>query len=222
MADFATLPGGIYMGSDGNESVIADDLFPRGIFDNLILTFGGNDTVKAGRGFDVVDLGDGNDRGIGGNNDDTMLGGNGNDQLDGGQGRDVLDGGAGADLISGGQGDDALDGGAGNDIIDGGDGKDLIVGGAGDDMLSGGKGQDVFLFESGFGKDVVLDFQKGDTIAIEANINGSGISKASDLAAYVSGSGNTSTITIGDDTIRLVGVSKADLLQNLNDYVKIV
>ncbi|MGG5819304.1 calcium-binding protein [Falsiroseomonas sp. HW251] len=222
MTDFATLPGGIYMGTDGNDSVDADRLFPRGIFDNLILTFGGNDTVKAGKGFDAADLGAGDDSGLGSQGNDTLLGGTGNDSLDGAQGRDVLDGGDGNDVISGGQGDDRLSGGAGSDIIAGGDGKDLIIGGSGDDVMAGGKGQDVFLFESGFGKDVVLDFQKGDTIAIQANINGTGITKAADLAGYVSGNAASSTITIGDDTIKLVGVSKSDLLAHLNDYVKIV
>lgn len=222
MTDFATLPGGVYMGSDGNDSVDANADFPRGIFDNLILTFGGNDTVRAGLGSDVVDLGDGNDSGIGGLNDDTLIGGAGDDTIAGANGRDDLLGGVGNDLLSGGQGDDMLDGGAGSDVLVGGDGKDTLIGGAGDDQLMGGKGADIFLFESGFGKDVILDFQKGDTIAIQSHINGTGIAKAADLAAYVSGDGASSTITIGNDTIKLVGVSKADLLAHLQDYVKIV
>ena len=48
-----------------------------------------------------------------------------------------------------------------------------MIGGAGNDTLAGGAGPTVFVFEFGFGKDVVLDFQGGsDELEIEANING--------------------------------------------------
>ena len=81
----------------------------------------------------------------------------------------------------------------------------------------------MFLFESGFGKDVVLDFEKGvDTIAIQANINGLAITTADDLAPFVSGNAGYSEIKLHGDTIKLVGVSKDDLLNHLSDYVKIV
>lgn len=241
MDDFATLPGGIYLGTEGDDVVNASTAFPPGVFDNLILTFGGDDSVNAGAGADEVLLGEGDDTGVGGSGadvilgedgDDLLIGNAGRDTLEGDDGEDVLDGGRGDDVLGGGDGDDIAAGGAGRDVVDGGDGNDIlrgeagndtVVGGAGNDTLSGGSGKDVFVFESGFGKDVVLGFQKGvDTLEIEANINGLPITSAADLAGYVGGSASSATITLGADTIRLVGVSKADLLANLNDYVKIV
>jgi Ca2+-binding RTX toxin-like protein len=239
--DFATLPGGIYLGGPRGDAFDADASFPAGVFDNLILTFGGNDTVHAGQGNDAVMLGTGNDYADGGagrdillgqQGDDTLLGGEGNDVLLGGEGKDQLDGGEGDDLVAGGMGHDVLSGGGGNDVIfgdmghdvfAGGAGDDTIIGGQGHDTITGGSGQDVFFFESGFGKDVVLDFEKGvDSIAIEANINGLRISSPEDLAPYISGNASYSEIKLHGDTIKLVGVSKEDLLGNLCDYVKIV
>ena len=74
-----------------------------------------------------------------------------------------------------------------------------------------------------FGSDVVLDFTpKTDTLSIQSHINGLDIVKPGDLAAYISGTGTTSTITLGSDTIRLTGISKSDLLAHLDQYVKIV
>lgn len=241
MVDYATLPGGIYMGSDGDEVVDADTLFSPGVFDNLILTFGGNDYVTGRNGNDTILLGEGNDTALGGQKDDvllgeagddmlvggqgkdTLVGGSGNDLLDAGDGHDLVDGGDGDDAIYGGDGHDLLYGGAGNDLIAGGEGHDTIIGGAGDDTLIADAGKDVFVFESGFGKDVVLGFQKGqDKLEIEAGINGLAITKASDVVAYIGGSAASPTITLGSDTIQLVGVSKDDLIAHINNYVKIV
>jgi len=53
----------------------------------------------------------------------------------------------------------------GNDTITGFNVADTITGGLGDDTLTGGAGDDLFVFESGFGSDVVTDFAIGqDTI----------------------------------------------------------
>jgi Ca2+-binding RTX toxin-like protein len=240
MDDFATLPGGIYIGGPGANLVNADTDITGG-FDNLILTFGGRDTVNAGQGDDAVMLGKGDDVASGGSGNDTVLGEKGDDRIggdagddviEGENGKDTLDGGTGDDAISGGKQDDILAGGEGRDVLDGGDGDDLISGGAGNDTivggdgkdtLAGGAGKDVFVFESGFGKDVVLDFQKGvDKLEIQANINGLGIATPGDLAPYISGNAVSAEIKLGGDTIRLVGVSRNDLLSNLSDYVKIV
>jgi Ca2+-binding RTX toxin-like protein len=241
MDDFATLPGGIYLGTNQANEVDADSLFPPGVFDNLILTFGGRDSVAAGEGDDIVLLGKGKDTASGGEGDDILAGEDGNDILIGDAGNDTAAGGTGRDTITLGDGNDVGTGGQGDDLLSGGDGKDVLVGGAGDDVVSGGKGadtleggfgddslsgdagSDVFLFESGFGKDVVLGFQKGqDTIAIEENINGLDITDPSDLLPYIGGNAAAATITLGGDTIRIVGLSKADLIANIGDYVKIV
>ncbi len=240
MTDFATVPGGIYLGDEDEGSLVNADTDLPGSFDNLILTFGGNDTIHAGLGDDIVLSGGGNDLVFGdngadiligeegndtldgGEGDDLLEGGDGNDILAGGEGDDMLDGGEGADVLSGGEGNDIMDGGAGNDVLSGGEGDDLIVGGAGNDTLSGGQGHDNFLFESGFGKDVVMDFQSGDTLSIQSHINGLNISNPSDLVSHISGNAISSTITLGTDTIKLIGVSKSDLIAHIDQYVKIV
>jgi serralysin len=49
----------------------------------------------------------------------------------------------------------------GNDIVDGGRDADRLTGGAGNDVLSGGEGDDTFVFASGFGNDVINDFEAG-------------------------------------------------------------
>lgn len=240
MDDFATLPGGIYLGGRENNFVDADAQLTDS-FDNFIFTFGGRDTVLAGQGNDIVSLGNGDDFADGGAGDDVILGGqgrdtilggagndgiygeDGNDRLEGGAGDDTVSGGRGHDLVGGGDGNDLLLGGDGHDTVIGGAGNDTVIGGAGHDQLIGGSGSDTFVFESGFGRDVVLDFQKGvDTLQIQANINGLRIRQPEDLARFVSGDAASSEIRLGPDTIKLVGVSRADLLGNLSDYVRIV
>lgn len=48
-----------------------------------------------------------------------------------------------------------IDGTAGDDYLLGGDGDDTLYGGTGDDTLNGGYGDNVYLFEQGWGKDVI-------------------------------------------------------------------
>jgi Ca2+-binding RTX toxin-like protein len=241
MADFATLPGGLLFGSPGADLIDADIDIP-GTFDNLIATFGGGDTVSAGAGDDLVFAGKGKDMVFGGSGDDIVFGDDGDDLLSGDAGDDVIDGGKGDDLISGGDGDDRLlggdgkdtvaggagddwvAGGKGADILAGGSGNDTLSGGAGNDTLTGGAGTDTFYFESGFGRDVVLDFRPGDdVIAIKADINGSGITSTGQLADRISSDDTGAVINLGGgDKIKLVGVSSEDLLDNLSSYFRIV
>lgn len=218
MADFATLPGGLVFGTDGADLVDADRDAP-GSFDNLIATFGGSDTVFAGQGNDIVFGGD-EKGGDGGGGSGPPAG----DYLFGEEGNDILFGGRGDDVLDGGSEDDVLIGGKGNDLLIGGDGNDFLAGNAGADTLLGGSGEDTFYFESGFGRDVVLDFRPGeDVIAIQANINDSGITSADDLVERISSDDTGAVIDLGNgDQIKLVGVSTEDLLSNLSDYVKIV
>jgi Ca2+-binding RTX toxin-like protein len=241
MADFATLPGGLLFGTPGADLIDADVDLP-GSFDNLIASFGGGDTVRAGQGDDLVFAGKGRDLVFGGSGDDIIFGDNGDDVLSGDAGDDVLDAGRGDDLVSGGEGDDRLLGGDGKDTLAGGSGDDWLAGGRGDDVLAGGAGQDplsggrgddtlagggssdTFYFESGFGRDVVLDFRPGDdVIAIKANINGTGITNTSQLEARISSDDTGAVINLGNgDQIKLVGVSSEDLIDNLSSYFRIV
>jgi RTX calcium-binding nonapeptide repeat (4 copies) len=148
----------------------------------------GDDTMSGGNGNDRLAGGDGNDKMAGGNGNDMLTGGRGHDALDGGNGNDNLDGGLGDDRLAGGNGTDMLDGGSGNDWLDGGNDNDMLFGGTGDDRLVGGNGNDVFdgaagndvhtggngndrfLFEDGFGHDVITDLRDGDRIQFDSDV----------------------------------------------------
>ena len=93
---------------------------------------------------------------------DTLSGGAGADSLSGDAGNDQLDGGIGNDRLSGGEGDDRLLGGEGDDSLEGGLDGDRLEGGAGNDHLSGGQGNDLYAFASGFGHDVIDNYDAGD------------------------------------------------------------
>ncbi|WP_299492634.1 hypothetical protein [uncultured Shewanella sp.] len=83
--------------------------------EDVIMTFGGNDTVY---GWDKTD------------------------KICGGDGNDIIYGKRGADFIDGGAGDDYVFGDAGHDVILGGDGNDQLIGGNKDDLLDGQVGMD--------------------------------------------------------------------------------
>lgn len=82
---------------------------------------------------------DGDDLMFGSSINDTLYGGNGNDSLSGGYGNDILYGENDGDSLHG----------------DGGD--DILIGGSGDDLLYGGDGNDTYVFNRGFGKDVIYN-----------------------------------------------------------------
>ena len=111
--------------------------------------------------------------------DDSLNGLDGNDLLSGGTGKDTLSGGGGADRLFGQTGKDLLQGGLGVDYLSGGlDGDDLygneaadtLIGGAGADTLFGGSGLDCFVFAAadGISQDKVMDFARGEKLAVYA------------------------------------------------------
>jgi Ca2+-binding RTX toxin-like protein len=142
---------------------------------------------------------------IGTDGDDVIEGNDGNDYIFGRDGNDLLIGGAGNDRLLGGDGDDVLLGGAGRDIL---------VGGKGNDILVGGLDSDTFVFRSGFGHDVISDFN--------ANGEHDVISLAkSDFADFAALSGSLVetvlgvTLTLHDgSTLTISHVTKASLTSN--------
>jgi Ca2+-binding RTX toxin-like protein len=160
---------------------------------------------------------------FGGLGDDFMSGDNGNDYLDGSFGNDFLDGGNGSDVLIGGTGNDYLAGGNGADTLVGGTGNDILSGGAGSDILSGGAGQDIYVFHSGGGNDVIIDFQHGDDLLqIEANINGTGIQSAADVAAHAVAVGNNTLINLGNgDTVLLKGITLDEVQHDPNSFFSV-
>ena len=136
--------------------------------------------------FLVEGTGDGFDRFFGGDGTDRIVGTDGDDRIgissrfDANSSVEEINGGAGFNTIEGGSSNDTLDfshttligiaeirGNAGNDTIVGSSGDDVIVGGANNDTLSGGGGNDTFVFNSGDGRDRVVDFQLGDILRFE-------------------------------------------------------
>ena len=131
-----------------DDSMISSIEFDNGsikkdhIINSLLTTSNLNDYINP---FDKdknykIDSKDGDDTIITHNGNDTILAGNGNDTIDSGNGNDYIDGGSG------------------NDDIYAGDGDDTLIGGSGNDTLQGGMGNDTYVFERGFGNDVILNF----------------------------------------------------------------
>jgi Ca2+-binding RTX toxin-like protein len=175
--------------------------------------------------------------------DDQIWGGGGADLLDGGAGVDlvrfdlanaqgvVVDLKAGltseGDRLSGFEGlvatdaGDVLFGGDGGEVIYALGGDDRIVGGGGDDRLYGGAGADSFAFDSRSGSDLIMDFNaKGaghDVIAIQKNVNGSGIVDFASLLSHIQNIGTTDVrIDLGGGaSIGLFDVRAADLSASL-------
>ncbi|WP_436835125.1 putative Ig domain-containing protein [Acinetobacter pittii] len=94
----------------------------------------------------------------------TLFGKGGDDTIYGNTGSDSLYGGIGKDILYGGENNDDLDGGDDNDLLYGGNGNDYLKGGAGNDELYGGDGSDTYVFDKGFGKDIVIDINNIDAL----------------------------------------------------------
>ena len=223
-------PTGIIFGTPG------DDVFLDGTGANdVINALTGNDIVRAGNGDDriVAGIGDGYDIYYGGAGSDTYdlsattaaatvnffgspiaIGGtsfSSQTGLDTLQEIENVIGSSGGDRITGNGAANLFDGFSGNDTIDGFGGNDTIIGGAGNDSLRGGTGDDVFVFRSGFGKDLVGDFALG-TPANHDTLDLRGLGFAS-VAAVLAATdlGPNAVIHVGVDDITLSGVTKAQL-----------
>jgi V8-like Glu-specific endopeptidase len=223
-------------GAAGISGTSGDDNLSGTSGSDLLFGLNGNDTVfgldgadviYGNRGLDALYGGDGNDTIFGGQNSgaetgspaaqrsgtETIFGGNGDDLLYGNHGADILFGEAGSDTLLGGQDDDFLYGGTGADSLMGNLGRDNLLGGEGNDTLNGGGGGDSFVFQSGFGDDVIVDrvtystsSLNRDLIFIESNINGTGITTGSQVLSHITnnslgqavidlGAGDSITIT---------------------------
>ena len=218
----ATGTGGLFedvITGDGNDSIQGNwdaNLLSGMRGDDIIAGGNGNDTIKGGAGNDNLDGDKNDDLVLGEDGNDLLYGSKGNDTLDGGTGNDTLRGSAGNDLLTDSDGTNKLIGDKGNDVMQGGTGKDTLNGGTGNDDMTGGAAKDTFLFENGFGNDVINDFTVGeDKIKL---VNNSAITDFADLSAnHLSEVAGDTLITDGGDTITIVGVGMADL--SAGDFV---
>ena len=115
-----------------------------------------------------------------------------------------------ANRLLGGTGNDNIEGKAGNDYLKGNEGDDTLDGGKGNDTLFGGDGSDIFIYNSGEGNDLILDYTSGsDTL----NING-GVIKSASL------SGDDVILKIGSAAITLRGANGEEVtIVNEDDEV---
>ena len=141
----------------------------------------------------------------------VLSGGDGTDVLTGGFGADTLLGGQGGDILYGNQDNDVLLGEGGNDVLYGGQGADTIIGGAGDDVLVGGLGDDTFVFDAGFGRDIITDWSYGgghDVISFGFGT----FNSYADVQAHMIQSGSDVIIALDSgNAITLTGTTTASL-----------
>jgi Ca2+-binding RTX toxin-like protein len=110
-------------------------------------------------------------------------------------------------------GNNPLEGTAASEFLNGAAGDDVLIGGAGDDVLNGGAGADVFVFENGSGNDVIVDFNLTDFDSLA--IRDFGFEDiASVLLATTEVDGNAVIQLDADDSVTLVDVSVADLMEH--------
>jgi len=209
---------------------------------DIVYARGGDDTVMGGAGSDTLVAQDGDDVLVGGDGADTLNGGNGVDLADySGATAEVtvdmaytrantgeaagdfmidmenLTGSAFDDDLRGTDGANVIDGGDGGDLIRGRAGDDTLIGGAGDDMLRGDAGADTFVFATGAGADVVMDFEDDvDILQFDASLVAGGT--AQDFVdTYADDSTGTVVIDIGNgNTVTLWGITDTqDIVDDL-------
>jgi hypothetical protein len=141
----------------------------------------------------------------------VRLGSDSNDVIQGSNDNDYIFGRAGNDLLTGGAGNDRLLGGKGDDVLLGGPGRDFLVGDKGDDTLAGGLGSDTFVFRSGYGHDLIPDFNaNGEHDVIE--VAKSDFANFAALSAGLTDTPYGAMLTLPDgSTLTLSHVSKASL-----------
>ena len=132
---------------------------------------------------------------IGNNNENIILGSSKADTIIAGTKASTLSGGSGSDSVKGSVEDDSIVGGSGADVLYGLAGDDTLYGGAGNDTLYGGVGNDVFVYNSGNGSDVIMDYEVGDTIKL-----GKGLTVKKSAK-----SGSDYILTIGSSKLTLKG-----------------
>ena len=116
-----------------------------------------------------------------------------------------------SDIIYGFGGNDIIDGGAGSDSLYGDAGTDTIDGGTGDDDLRGGSGRDTFVFNAGFGADILHDFTVNfDSIDLD-NLT---VGNFADLLSNTADVSGDAVITLSGNTITIKNVTKAQLLES--------
>lgn len=201
-------------GGDGNDDMSGGsgmDSLNGGANNDTIAGNDGSDVLNGGNGEDSIIGGAGDDEITGGSQNDVVRGSTGNDDANGGGGNDTVSGGGGDDVVKGGKNKDEVRGGRGDDRVEGNGGKDTLEGGNGDDTMEGGGGGDLYVFGRNFGEDEILDFSGSNREKIDISAVNQ-IANFNDLVNnHLSQAGADAVITVGDDSITLVGFNGANL-----------
>ena len=113
--------------------------------------------------------------------------------------------------------DDYIDAGAGNDTIFGGDGNDTLIGGKGADTLQGSAGKDVFVYSSGDGNDLIVDYrQSEDIIWIKSGTIGDAYVNETDVILRV----DSGRITVKDGKDKVITIKDKDGKQTTQSYAE--
>jgi Ca2+-binding RTX toxin-like protein len=122
----------------------------------------------------------------------------------------ITDLGGGDNVLSGLGGTDTLNGGAGADTLDGGAGNDVLIGGTGSDSMTGGGANDMFVFASGFGNDVITDFDANGNGTL-ANQDLLDISAYAGITAANFGGHVTIAVSLGNTIVTIDGTDQITL-----------
>jgi Ca2+-binding RTX toxin-like protein len=175
-----------------------------------IFGFDGYDTIFGGSGSENIETTGDYNQIFGGTGDDSIQAGGSGDYIEGSNGDNVI--------TSTGSGNETILGGSGNDSISFSGTNNLVRAGAGNAYIQGGQ---TFVFNSNGGKDVVMNFHDGDVLQIQANINGLQIESVTDLLPHIADNNGNAVITLGHESITLLGVSATALHNNPQNYFTI-
>ncbi|RMM49988.1 polyurethane esterase [Pseudomonas corrugata] len=100
----------------------------------------------------------------------------------------------------------------GNDQLVGGVGNDTFVGGSGNDVMQSGGGSDTFIFSGVFGQDRISGYDGGDKLVF-LGIQGAGAGY--DYSQHLSQVGADTLLTVGDNSVTLVGVGLGQVGDNI-------
>jgi VCBS repeat-containing protein len=192
--------------------------------DDIIIPLGGRDVVYAGGGNDLIKatINDGADFYNGGSGSDTvdysaltqgitakLLGSSGGIVIGRQSGTDVL---CSIENVIGSQGKDTIQG---NRLAN------IIEGGAGNDKLKGGGGSDTFVFNPGFGHDVITDFRTSGPQSDVLQFSSRLFTSWTAVEALLTDGAKGAVLALdADNSITFAGLTKTQLTANLSDDLR--